>query len=282
MAKSKGIPNWLLGCGVGCGALLLVFVALGVGGALFVRETVSGFEDAVEAGQTLDERFGRIEEFTPPADGSIPAERMLAFLAIREFSMPQRDRIAEAFKALPLSEAEAKELDEKPWTEKLGSIFRITSSAMGLGARIGDFFAARNKAMLEEGMGFGEYSYIYVLAYNSWLKHPPLDGPGEDDEDFGMGNRDRQRRLLQMLRNQLDAVPGLAEESADWKSALQAEIEAMQSDRQRLPWQDRLPPPLQASLQPFRDRLEATYNPVSNPFELARNRKRGAWSYTAE
>lgn len=282
MPKSKGIPNWLLGCGVGCGALLLVFIALGVGGALFVRETVSGFEDAVEAGRSLDERFGRIEEYTPPPDGSIAPQRIQAFLAIRELTMPQRDRIAEAFNALPLSDAEARELEDKPWSEKLGSIFRITTSAMGLGARIGDFFAARNKGMLEEGMGFGEYAYIYVLAYHSWMKHPPLDGPGEGEEDFGMGNRDLQSRLLQMLRNQSEALGGLAEESPEWKQALQAEIEAMQSDRQRLPWQDELPPPLQESLQPFRDRLDATYNPVTNPFELARNKKRGSWSYTTE
>lgn len=282
MPKSKGIPNWLLGCGVGCGALLLVFIALGVGGALFLRETVSGFEDAVEAGRTLDERFGRIEEYTPPPDGSIPPQRIQAFLAIRDFSEPQRERLAEAFNALPLSKDEARELEDKPLTEKLGSVFRITTSAMGLGARIGDFFAARNKAMLEQEMGFGEYTYIYVLAYQSWLKHPPLDGPGGDERDFGMGSRDLQRRLLQMMRNQLEALSGLAEESADWKVSLQAEVEAMQSDRRRLPWQDGLPPPLQASLNPFRDRLEATYNPVANPFELTRNKKRGAWSYTTE
>ena len=163
MPKSKGMPNWLIGCGVGCGVVLLVLIALGVGGAFFLSNTVSGFEEAVKAGAALEELYGEAEEFRPAADGSIPESRMRAFLAVRDSTMPQRDRVAEAFNALPMSDAKARELEDQPFSEKLGSIFRITSSAMGLGARIGDFFAARNQAMLGEEMGFGEYSYIYVL-----------------------------------------------------------------------------------------------------------------------
>ena len=285
MSKFKGMPNWLIGCGVGCGIVLLVFIALGVGGVFFLSETVSGFEEAVKAGATLEERFGHVEEFRPAADGFIPQSRMQAFLAVRDSTMPQRDRVAEAFNGLPMSDAKARELEDQPFSEKLGSIFRITSSAMGLGARIGDFFAARNQAMLEEEMGFGEYSYIYVLAYHSWLQHPPKDGPGEGSRrqmEFEMGNRDVQRKLLQMLRNQLDGLAKSSQGAAELRQALQDEIEAMKADSRRLPWQDGLPASLQNSLEPFRERLEATYNPVTNAFELSRNRKKGSWSFTTE
>ena len=36
----------------------------------------------------------------------------------------------------------------------------------------------------------------------------------------------------------------------------------------RVPWEDGLPPALEAPLQPYRQRLELTYYPATNRFEL--------------
>ncbi len=55
----------------------------------------------------------------------------------------------------------------------------------------------------------------------------------------------------------------------------------MRDDAYRVPWEDGLPPAIEESLRPFRDRLEAAYDPVTNPFELARMEQRGGFSVEA-
>ena len=35
----------------------------------------------------------------------------------------------------------------------------------------------RAEALLEHGMGLGEYYYIHTLVYHWWLGHDPIDGP---------------------------------------------------------------------------------------------------------
>ncbi len=111
---AKKIPGWLLGCGIGCGVLLLGAILLGVAGAFWMRGMLRGFDDAVEARARIEERFGTAGEFTPAADGSIPASRMEAFLAVREALGPPRREIAAIFAGMPLSKEAAEELDRKP------------------------------------------------------------------------------------------------------------------------------------------------------------------------
>ncbi len=138
------------------------------------------------------------------------------------------------------------------------------------------------------GVGLGECTDICGLAYYAWLGHSPAEGPesagGEDEAEFGprMGNASSGRirgDLLQMLRNQLAALPDDADEA--WRETLAGEIEAVEADSRRLPWQDGLPAQVAASFEPYRDALETSYSPVTNAFELGRNRKRGL-SFTAD
>ena len=39
---------------------------------------------------------------------------------------------------------------------------------------------------------------------------------------------------------------------------------------------------IRGSLEPYRERLEASFNPLIDAFELARNRRRGRWSIQAD
>jgi len=66
------------------------------------------------------------------------------------------------------------------------------------------------------------------------------------------------------------------------REALAQEIGVLESDRSRVPWQDGLPTAVRASFEPYRHRLDELYAPMVNPFELARNRRSGKWSFTAE
>jgi hypothetical protein len=58
-----------------------------------------------------------------------------------------------------------------------------------------------------------------------------------------------------------------------WRKALQAEIEAMESNRYRLIWQDGLPEVIQKSLEPYRQRLEDSYSPMTNALEISLKRR---------
>ena len=66
------------------------------------------------------------------------------------------------------------------------------------------------------------------------------------------------------------------------KALLAAELAVLEESSGRFPWQDNLPDPIRLSLEPFRERLEAGYNPLTNQFELARNSRRGRFSFTTE
>ena len=293
MAKKKKTNSCLIGCGVGCLILLILGIAMFAGGAVWMRGLVSGFEDAAETRDALEAEFGEPGDFTPAADGSIATERLEIFLAVREATQESRAGVRSSFEALPLSEAEAQQIEDQAFFEKMGSVFGITSSALGLAGRIGDFFVARNDAFAEHGMGLGEYTYIYVLAYYNWLGKSPQDGPVAEDEDHGDFDRAfarARRNLITNLENQLASLPEVAQaavpgglaaeaEPGDPRQALEAEIEAMRADRHRIPWEDGLPPAIEESLRPFRDALESSYDPVTNPFEIARMEQRGNFSF---
>jgi hypothetical protein len=286
MATSTG-QKWLIGCGVGCLLVILLVIAVITAGVIFFRDTARGFESAVETRAELERIYGTPDEFTPWPGGEIPADRVEAFLAIRQETAEVRRKLSEQFAAIPMSEAEARELDEKPSGEKVVSVFKILGSALGLGAEMGDFLAARNAALQEHAMGMGEYTYVYALAYYGGSRHDPEDGPhtGRGDPDrvdvqFEGHSDSRVRHdLLSMLRHQLQQDAAVADEA--WVASLTAEIEAMERDPERYPWQGELPASTARSLEPFRERLEASYDPVSNLFELVVAQKKGL-SITAD
>jgi len=288
--------NWLLGCGIGCAVLILGGVVLGTMGVMSVRSMFKGFSAAADSRQTLDDRFGVVDDYTPPADGVIPPDRMTAFVAVREATQPERMAISKALATFPLNAKEASELESKPFFEKLTQGLSLGRSAMGMAADMGRLFQKRNQALLDQGMGLGEYTWIYVIAYDSWLSHSPGDGPANqafrfdhDEDDGALRHRGDNGRLLSrihgnlvsMLRNQLAAVPDQPGQEA-WRHELETQIEAMNSGTQRIPWEGGLPERMSAPLEPYRERLEATYDPAVNQFELARNRRRGRFSVQAD
>ena len=277
---NKSTLNWLLGCGCGC-VVLIILASLGAvaGSVALVKDTTEGFESAVESRKALEDQFGQPEDFIPWPDGIIPAERLEAFLSIREAMEPARTKLVESMAGIPTSEEEAEELEAKPFFEKMGAIFDVASAGMGLGAGMGDLFDARNRGLLEAKMGLGEYTYIYALAYYVWLEHP-VDDHGDGLPMPNTANRRVHRTLTAMLRSQLDALGDDA--TSAWGEQLAAEVETQEAAKDRLPWEDGLPEQLIASLAPYRERLEALYVPETNAFELARNKQRGSMSFETD
>jgi hypothetical protein len=145
-------------------------------------------------------------------------------------------------------------------------------------------------------MGLGEYYYMYVLIYYSWLGHSPEDGPNfnfmgdnhgsyhyrfnpenteEREEQEQQISEDRRDRIIRITRGMIRPMLSCQLEALEekgihntWRHALETEIDALKADNNRLPWQNGLPRVMDASLRPFRDRLEASYSALLNALEI--------------
>jgi hypothetical protein len=284
--------RWATGCGCGCGLLALVLGLLGWGGYVFIRGFVGEAEKGEAVMAEVRERHGSPSDFQPSPTGSLPPERVETFLRVRELMADTR-RETQASLTL-LSSHTPEGASQVPGV--LGHLL-----AWGLGAakiegatnllpQVVGFVSAKGNALLEAGMGPGEYLYIYSIAYYSWLARSPADGPaftlvGDDEKGHqsARGGQDEfdvreQRRelilarlneqLLPMLRRQLAALEESDAPSTRWREELAAEITAMENDRFRIPWRDGVPERMAASLEPYRRQLRSSYSAMCNPLEI--------------
>jgi len=260
---SSTTKKWLAGCGIGCGAVILLGILASVGGSFFLMRP---FKDAIATRETLDQRHGEQADYTPPPDGAIAADRLEGFLTVRSAIMELCGDFAQSSEQFQHMEEMD---DDTPKTEALVGVMKIMKEVVGMVPRLGKFFEARNSTLFAVDMGLGEYTYIYVMVYRDRLV------PGGVDESVLFGdiavNRRIHEALRQMLRNQLAAAAGAEVED----QLLVAEIALLDADSGRLPWQDGLPPAMAASMAPFRERLDATFCVETMGLELNRNRQQG-------
>lgn len=272
--------KWLTGCGIGCGLMILIAGGIGTCGYFGVKNITERAEKLDEASDALRAAYGEPGSYVPEADGRIPAHRLEAFLAARQDMAVTRDELAGIFA----------ELDSD--TDGPGGVIAKFRSGMNFIPRLFDFIDDRNRVLLDHDMGLGEYVHIYSVAYYAWLDKEPADGPGFtisdndneeenvrwsfEDEDTEGDVRDRRDERIresvhelqrQILGNQI-TVAETAVVDATWIDALREEAALMDRHPRRLLWSDGLPPQLEASLEPFRDRLEASYSPMANAVEM--------------
>jgi hypothetical protein len=268
-----------MGCGLGCGILALVGIGACVVGALYLKHTFRGIEKANQSHDALTAELGGVDAYVPPPDGVPPPDRLELFVAVREEVKGERARVDRAIAELPPPQL----------TEDGAVVGKIRLGLEALGDLIdsmGTYLQARNLALLERSMSVGEYVYIYTLVYYSWLGHPPGEAPeirqepdgvriGAFDEESGIFNEQAVRRryrryMLGMVREQLASLEPQAEagEGQTWPSKLEREIQRLESDPGRVLWQDGLPSAIEGALEPYRDRLEATYSAATNRIEL--------------
>lgn len=290
MKSSDTTKKWLIGCGIGCGAVILILIILGVGGYFFFRNMVEGFRNTEAMMRTLTERFGRIEDFCPDPEGAIKPERIEAFLSVRDTFAPARQKLEVSFEALRKGKTEP-EIEVK----ESKNVIKMISLGLGLVPQISELLKSRNQALLDKGMGMGEYYFIYAISYYSWLKKRAEDGPDvqlmefEERRDY-RDNREWlemrrelmlkrvNRQILPMLGNQLKKLAESDKSGIQtkWRKKLEAEVKTMESDRVRIPWQDGLPPALEASLRPFKEHLEASYSVMTNSLEMTMEQRERA------
>ena len=230
-------------------------------------------EAAERAEDQLEAEFGLVRDFTPPA-GRVAGDRIEAFLAVRELMAPQRTALTESVEALAPAAGES---------GAVGGL-RAARAGIGMAPRILEFARARNEALLEVGMGPGEYTWMYWLTYFAWLRHPVdesllndiMEARSESDGSLQLHIDGMDfEHVEQMLRGDLEAMLRNLEvelaahpEQAELKELVTSELAAIDADSSRLPWEEGLPEAFVVGLDLYRVRFEENYSPATNPFEL--------------
>lgn len=301
--KSKTSKYIKYGCGIGCGVIFLIVIIL-VGMVYYlVKDSITAFKETEESISLLIKKYGNVADFCPNPEGIIKPGRIEAFLKVRERSIPAAEEMKQSLVQI-LEEIKRSEEKKQSFLDVIRIVKKISKTIPHL-AR---YFTARNRALMDVGMGIGEYYYIYVTAYYSLLHLSPRDGPdfgflqdkgGNSSFYFAMKEmlKDKDKKeepretdsweseevgsivrvrgfILPMMKCQLQKLKtGLLDEDLEaWKNALENEIEKMNNDRNRIPWQDGLPEVLSSSLLPFRERLETCYRDMMNPLEFGLSR----------
>ena len=263
------------GCGIGC--LLAAVLAVGMGwmGYRWTEGMIATVDEAEDVQRRLEEQFPGVDGFVPVADPWPPADRLEVFVAIREALDEPRRELGEAISGLAPGDGEG------------GVMTGLGAARAGLAIapRTVEFVVSRNRALLEHGMGFGEYTWLYWLTYNAWLGHPADDSllheliaahqRGDGSVRFQMDGGPEPERLTWQLRRDITMMleklaAGLAGDAANEEvhRLVNAELARLADDPARVPFSDGLPEPLAAGLEPYRARLEAAYSRATNPFEL--------------
>jgi len=266
MAKKS---QWLAGCGIGCAVVLLVVVVAIVSLVSLANRETGDLDVAGEMYETLVARFGEPGNFAPPA-GEIPAERLEAFLAVRDSLVaPRRVLLAMVEELLVL--------DAAPHNPR--NTYRQLRAGLRMAGQVGAFQVARNAALDAAGMGPGEYTWLYCLANHAWPGRPA----SADMLSLGLGRdltagqqvaveramRDVWRRIHDELEAMTRAGASALEAEGDPRAAdWRGEIAALERDPMRTPFQGVVPAAAAASLEPFAARLEASFAEDLGMFEL--------------
>ncbi len=167
------------------------------------------------------------------------------------------------------------ELDEDGEASK-GEVIKGVGNIMGavfsIGPKIGNFTLVRNEALLANEMSLGEYNWLYILIYYSWLDYAPNTGI-DMDNDRGLTGSDRH--LIFTLMN---SHAGDCEKKGNMVAAELWRNEAGKMKRagEGVPFKaSRLPSSLIHTLQPYRQDLDSRYCAAMAEFELGSIKKEG-------
>jgi len=270
--------KWLTGCAIGCVILLVLVGLLIMASYMMISGTLEGFRQAKQTGDELTAAHGAIVDFTPPMPQALPADRLRLFITVRESLRAPQEALEDALLRFP----DKIERDEESPLRTIATIFR------GLGDLIrpmGEYVDARNRALLDAGMGQGEYLFYYGLVYYSWQGHSPGDVPrmegrrqgrsnfrihGGKDAAFGRAQAWRRYRFYTqaMLRNLQAAMTAAADPAGESAlTDLNTEINRLAGDPDHIAWADGLPLGWETSLEAEKERLAGTYSESANIFE---------------
>lgn len=263
--------KWLLGCGLGCGGLIVLTIGGPLVLGLFLMPPL---DRAIDAQKELAVAQGAPDDFVPPA-GPVAADRLEAFLAVRRAVMPHCAAFEEFARDMGRMDDLGTQSDRPAGRELFRAITSVTGSVLGLVGDIGKLNEARNQALLEQRMSLGEYRWIYMLGYHSWLGQP---FPDRADGDAGEGDGARVERLratvLGLMRRHAEALAEAGDAAAAtlWRD----EADRMERAAAEVPFgPGGLPAGYAAAFETRGDELRATWCAQMAEYDLGEVHRRG-------
>jgi hypothetical protein len=208
--------------------------------------------------QEINDRFGWLTDYTPPLDGHLTPGRVEAFIQVRE-AVQRNCRIFQGILE-DIIAVESVEADEKMTAgEKASKGMDSFKSMFSAAPAFLEFMDARNAALLEVGMGLGEYVYIYLASYGPQLSRETGSVYADMDEAY-LSQRARSEFAM-ILENQVAALTAAGQESSnpDLISDLRMQIANMEKASKAPPWPNGPGGTLGESLAPFREQIDALY-----------------------
>lgn len=278
------------GCGIGCGVATLVVGLIVAIGVAWMRPAIEEVRRAEAAAERLEADLGTLDDWTPDPVDPLPAERLDVFLAVRSTASPEAAALGAVLADMPPDA-----LDD-PDTSVRGRVGAVLRMLRRMIASVAAYLTARDDAMVEAGMGPGEYGWIYVLVYHSWLGETLDAGPmvtkpvgrhvsprtGERlfDEDHDRYSPSRVRRAVRRVcvppfRRMVEEARRTGDPTLP---ELEAELARLESRPDAVPWEHGVPPRLEAVLATRKAEVEASWRPALHPFEVVHLVDDDGWS----
>ncbi len=262
----------LIGCGVAAALCILLFIGGVWMVARWAKEKFPSTKQIEAVQLDLKQRFGDREAFLPAAN--LDPARLEIFLGVRD-SLVARGAVVGGDVEHLGRIGKQTENKKRTMIERILQGTNTARGGIGLATRALDYTLRRGQALLEAGMGDGEYGYLFALSYFSYLEWNPAAGDtATTDKDVRSDTGARQtlsamrETFIQQLRNletSLAADPNRDREADALLALVRAEI-AETVDGGRFPLAGRMPPAWRAVLDRYRDRIAATR--PRNPTEL--------------
>jgi hypothetical protein len=159
MAK---VGKWKLGLGIGCGLAMLIVLGI-LGTATWYTGRINAeYKEVRESEKALLAATESEQGFRPPPGGVPTADRLEAFLAVR-------GELAEWRRIMATASGEFAVDRQRQRSGGLKDLVNLVNTGSDLMPTYAGFWVARNEALLDQGMGPHEYSFIYRLVYHTWL-----------------------------------------------------------------------------------------------------------------
>ncbi|RKZ11442.1 hypothetical protein DRQ32_05945 [bacterium] len=254
---------------IGLAMALPILISVIFAAIVSVR-TLNPLTHARHSMDELEQSLGQSTRYVPEPSGMITRPKMEAFLelrsslvlACREYETSQR-----AFHAIDSLD----DGSDTDWDDIVDAFKLLGGAAFEITPFLARYFALRNLALLESGLGLEEYAYIYALAY-----HDQLLSEETRRQVFSNGDAlsaEAASVLEACLRRQLSMINS----DDSFKPAVERELAEMQSDLTRLLWQDGLPKQIQVCIDPFRSRLDELFCAPTAGLEMEHGARRAIW-----
>ena len=260
-STGKALKVTGIGCLVAFGLLVL---SLG-GSYVFIR---LGGDHSISTREAVEHAYPTTTEFVPPADGGFLPERMARFLIVRHKLFTSCDRW-EQFRSAFVDMDSFEEEENVDAGDFFSTVGRAVKGMFGVSKHLNSYLVTRNETLLDQEMGMGEYTWLYVVIYHGWLGHPA--------ERFFLAREDEPAVFADRALPEVhEMVARLCDSGGpDLPAFWQDELAALKADPRRVPFADGLPESITAQLEPYRIELENLFCPVICELDLTRTEREG-------